>query len=73
MFVNFTRNGRTYDKVMVRRSDSKPIYSWSDLFRIKNEVLGPEVEAIQFMPKVSEFIDEANLYWFWVDVTDRKV
>lgn len=73
VFANVPRNGRTYDKVMVRRSDSKPIYSWADLFRIKNEVLGPEVEAIQFMPKVSELIDQANLYWFWVDVTDRKV
>lgn len=73
VFANVPRNGRIYDKVMVRRSDSKPIYSWSDLFRIKNEVLGPEVEAIQFMPKVSELIDQANLYWFWVDVTDRKV
>jgi len=73
VFTNVFRNGRTYDKVMVRRSDAKPIYSWSDLFRIKNEVLGPEVEAIQFMPKVSELIDDANLYWFWVDITDKKI
>jgi hypothetical protein len=52
---------------MVRRSDSEPIYSWNDLYRIKNEIFGAEVEAIQFMPKVSELVDDANLYWFYIE------
>jgi hypothetical protein len=69
VFVNKNRlrNGRRYTKVMVRRSDAQPIYSWQDLYRIKNEIFGEEVEAVQFMPKVSELIDDANMYWFWIE------
>ena len=58
--------GRRATKVMIRRSDSAPIYSWSDLFRIKNEIFGEEAEAVQMFPKKSELVDEANLYWIWV-------
>lgn len=67
VFLNVKRNFRTYDKVMIRRSDSQPIYNWNDLFRIKNEIFGPEIEAVQFFPKCSELIDEANLYWLWIE------
>jgi hypothetical protein len=58
--------GHWYDRVMSRRCDAQPICSWSDLFRIKNELFGEEVEAIQFLPKKSELVDAANLYWFFV-------
>jgi hypothetical protein len=67
VFKNRLRNEKYYTKVMVRRSDAEPVYSWQDLFRIKNEIFGPEIEAIQFMPKVSELVDDANLYWFWIE------
>lgn len=67
VFRNHLRDGKFYDKVMVRRSDAEPIYSWNDLYRIKNELFGPEIEAVQFMPKVSELVDDANLYWFFVE------
>ncbi len=49
-----------------RLSDSAPIYSWSDMQRIKNEIFGEEVEALQMFPKESELVDVANLYWMWV-------
>ena len=62
------RKGRNYIKVMIRRSDSEPIYSWQDMYRIKNEIFGEEVEAIQFFPKRSELVDVANLYWFWIEL-----
>lgn len=67
VFVSQIRNGRRYKKIMIRRSDSEPIYSWQDLFRIKNELFGDEKEAIQFFPKKSELIDQANLYWLWIE------
>lgn len=67
IFVSQIRNGRRYKKIMIRRSDSEPIYSWQDLFRIKNELFGEEKEAIQFFPKKSELIDQANLYWLWIE------
>ncbi len=67
VFLNQKRNGRIYTKVMIRRSDAQPIYSWSDLQRIKNECFGEEVEAIQYFPKQSELTDVANLYWIWIE------
>mgnify|MGYP006869465799 FL=1 len=71
VFTNKMRNFKLYDKILIRRSDSKPIYSWQDLFRIKNEIFGPEVEAIQFFPPVSKLVDEANLYWLWSEVKNK--
>lgn len=69
VFINNNnfRNGKYYTRVMVRRSDSQAIYSWQDLYRIKNELFGEEVEAIQIMPKVSDLVDDANLYWFFIE------
>lgn len=63
-------SGKKWDRVMVRRSDSAPIYSWSDLFKIKNEIFGEEIEAINFFPRVSELTDDANLYWFYIKSDD---
>jgi hypothetical protein len=67
VFHGVERKGKKYIKAMVRRSDSQPILSWTDLFRIKNELFGEECEAIQFLPKKSELTDVANLYWIWVE------
>ena len=61
------RDNKFYKKILIRRSDSQPIYSWQDLFRIKNEIYGDEVEAVQFFPKKSELTDDANLYWIWIE------
>ncbi len=65
-FGTYRPDGHRYTRVMCRRNDSKPIYSWNDLYRIKNEIFGHEVEAVQIMPRVSELVDQANLYWFWI-------
>ena len=67
VFLSERRKNRTYDKAMIRRSDAKPIDSWSDLQRVKNEIFGPEIEAIQFFPPQSELIDDANLYWLFIE------
>lgn len=73
VFTNKLRDFKLYDKILIRRFDSQPIYSWQDLFRIKNEIFGPEVEAIQFFPPVSKLVDEANLYWLWIKVENKEV
>lgn len=67
VFWDVDRKGRLYDKAMIRRSDAKPIYSWQDLYRIKNEIFGDEVEAIQYFPAKSELTDVANLYWMFIE------
>lgn len=67
VFLSVQRKNKTYDKAMIRRSDSKPIDSWQDLQKIKNEIFGPSIEAIQFFPPQAELIDDANLYWLFIE------
>ncbi len=69
---NQIRNDTKYLKVMCRRNDAQPVYSWNDLYRIKNELFGEETEAVQFMPPKSELCDVANLYWFWIPYVDES-
>jgi hypothetical protein len=67
VFYNDISKGRQMTRVMVRRSDGAAICNWQDLFRLKNEIFGEEIEAIQYLPKKSELTDVANLYWFFIE------
>ena len=49
----------------IKRTDRKPIHDWRDLQRIKTEVLGPEVEAIELYPAESRHVDTSNQYHLW--------
>lgn len=39
---------------------------WGDLQRVKNEIFGRDVLAVQYFPRESELIDAANIYWLYV-------
>lgn len=56
----------------IRRHDSKPM-GWSQLQRIKNEVIGKESTAIQVFPKESQLVDQANMYHLWVVENDFAI
>jgi hypothetical protein len=49
----------------IRRDNRKPAGDWRDLQRIKNEIAGPEVEAINLHPAESRLVDTANQTWLW--------
>lgn len=49
----------------VKRRDKRPVHDWRDLQRIKNEILGPEHEAIELYPAESRRVDLANQYHLW--------
>lgn len=50
----------------LRRTErSKLARDWRDLQRIKNEILGPEVEAVELFPKESRLVDEADQTHLW--------
>ncbi len=42
------------------------IRDWRVLQRIKNDVAGPEREAIEICPAESRLVDTANQYHLWV-------
>lgn len=50
----------------IRRHDQSKNISWATKQRIKNEVFGNEVEAIEVFPKESLLVDQAEMYWLWI-------
>lgn len=49
----------------IKRLDKHSIHDWRHLQRIKNEICGPEWEAVELYPAESRLIDEANQYHLW--------
>lgn len=54
------------DHLIIRRHDTKPIRSWYDMQRIKNELVGSDRTAVEVFPADKNLVDEANLYHLWV-------
>lgn len=52
-------------EISIRRVDRGYARDWRDFQRIKNEVAGPEIEAIELFPAESRLFDTANQYWLW--------
>ena len=50
----------------IRRNDREPCDSWRDFQEIKNQLCGPEREAVQVYPAESRLMDTANQYHLWV-------
>lgn len=48
----------------VRRHDKRPPV-WSDMQRIKNEIVGAEMVGVEVYPAQSTVIDQAPMYHIW--------
>jgi len=55
----------------IKRRDKQAIRDWRDFQRIKNEIVGPEHEAVELYPAESRLVDSANQYFLFV-FTDAK-
>jgi hypothetical protein len=53
----------------VRRRDHGDCKNWRELQQIKNEIVGPEHEAVELFPAESRLVDTANQYHLWVHVS----
>lgn len=79
--VEFMPGGRAH--LIIRRLDKQAIHSWQHFQQIKNELLGPECEAVEVYPKESHLVDEKHHYHLWgfrspeggfgIGFTERKV
>lgn len=49
----------------IRRDDRKAIRDWRHLQRVKNDIAGPHVEAVELFPDEDRLLDTANQYWLW--------
>lgn len=56
------------DHLWIRRHDSQPVRSWSDVQRIKREVLwsGRDRVGVEVYPPDAEVVDQAHMYHLWV-------
>ena len=52
-------------ELSIRRQDRKPARDWRDFMRIKDQLAGPEVEAVELYPARSRVVDTANQFWLW--------
>lgn len=48
------------------------VTNWRDLQRIKNEIIGPEHEAVQLFPAESRLVDTSNQYHLWVLANEQQ-
>ena len=53
------------------RLDLQEVRSWSDMQEIKNQLVGPDYEAIEVFPAESRRVDMGNAYHLWVFIGDR--
>lgn len=49
----------------IKRNDKDPIHDWRDLWRIKSELCGEEVEAVELYPADDRLVDTSNQYHLW--------
>lgn len=63
----------TVEHLSIRRSDRKAARDWRDFQRIKNELAGPEAEAVELFPAESRLVDGANQYHLWCAPPGERV
>jgi hypothetical protein len=49
----------------IRRRDRSADHDWRDYQQIKNQLVGPECEAVELYPAESRLVDNANQYHLW--------
>lgn len=64
--VNVRKPGPDMMHLSIRRLDRQPCHDWRDFQAIKNQIAGPEFEAIELYPAESRLVDTANQYHLWV-------
>lgn len=72
VFVHYPDDGGRQGPVWlsVKRMDRETTRDWRHLQQIKNEVIGPEREAVELFPRESRVVDNANQYHLWVAPED---
>ena len=52
--------------LIIHRHDWAACDDWREFQRIKNEIVGPECEAMELFPAESRLVDTSNAYHLWV-------
>jgi hypothetical protein len=52
-------------ELSIKTLDKAAHHDWRDFQRLKNELVGPEFDAIEIYPAESRLVDTANQYYLW--------
>jgi len=58
-------------QLTIARLDGKPCKEWRHFQQIKNELVGPEFEAVELYPAESRLVDMDNEYHLWVNADPK--
>jgi hypothetical protein len=72
-FPNRDPEGPDVIHLSIRNNDRSPVRDWRDLQRIKNELVGPEVEMVELFPRESQLVDTSNQFHLWGYAVDQPV
>jgi hypothetical protein len=61
------RNAAPFIHLDIARRDGESCKSWWDFQQIKNELVGPECEAVELFPAESRLVNTSNQYHLWVN------
>lgn len=59
------RDDGSVECLSIRRQDRNWPRDWRHFQRIKNEIAGEEIEAVELYPAESRLMDAANQFWLW--------
>jgi len=60
------RNAAPFVQLDICRHDGGVCANWRDFQQMKNELVGPECEAVELFPAESRLVDTSNQYHLWV-------
>jgi hypothetical protein len=58
--------GNKYYCLSIKSVNNEALHDWRHFQRIKNELCGPEFEALEIYPAESRLVDTSNQYYLWV-------
>jgi hypothetical protein len=61
-----TTNGPAIQVLIQNHTNTPIVNHWREIQRIKNEIFGAEVMAIEYFPAQSELVDTHNIYWIFI-------
>jgi hypothetical protein len=66
LYTVHVRRTDRYVHLSIHRHDRAPARDWRHFQRIKNEIVGPEFEAVEVYPSEARLVDTSNQYHLWV-------
>ena len=77
VFIRKLRNpqadGPDIVHLSIRDNQRTAKHDWRDFQRIKNEILGPEIELVEIYPRESQLVDTSNQFHLFGFLTDEPV